>query len=261
MLESWNNAEAYERFMGRWSRLVAREFVEWLAVPPKQQWLEIGCGTGALTQAILDLGSPQTIRAIDPSGDYVSFARTQVTDGIADFGIGDISALRAEQSLYDVVVSGLVLNRVPDPAVALNEMGRVTANGGMVAAYVWDYAGGMEFLRYFWDVVMQLDDGTSDLDEGRRFPLCRPEALRGLFGESGLREISVNALEIPTVFGSFEDYWQPFTWGQGAAGSYCVSLSDQKRQTLKEGIRAKLPTKADGSISLTARAWAIRGTR
>jgi len=261
MRESWNNAEAYERFMGRWSRLIAREFVEWLAVPPSRRWLEIGCGTGALTQAILDLGTPQAIKAIDPSCDYISFANTLVRDGRADFGIGDISALRADRILYDVVVSGLVLNRVPDPAVALDVMGRVTANSGVVAAYVWDYSDGMEFLRYFWDAAVQLDDGTSNLDEGRRFPLCRPEALRELFTGSGLRDVSVTAIEIATEFGSFDDYWQPFTWGQGAAGSYCVSLSEQQRQALKENLRTKLPTEADGSISLIARAWAVRGAK
>jgi len=261
MLESWNNAEAYERFMGRWSRLVAREFVAWLAVPPSQRWLEIGCGTGALTRAILDLGSPQAIRAIDPSGDYVSFAKTEVTDGRANFDIGDISALGTEQSLYDVVVSGLVLNRVPDPAMALDVMGRVTANGGMVAAYVWDYADGMEFLRYYWDVVMQLDDGASDLDEGRRFPLCRPEALRGLFEGAGLCDVAVEAIEVPTEFASFEDYWRPFEGGQGPAPGYVATLSQPKRAELKKRLSETLPTDRDGSIRLTAKAWAVRGSK
>jgi hypothetical protein len=158
------------------------------------------------------------------------------------------------------VVSGLVLNFVSDPHAALAEMARATGKGGTIAAYVWDYAGKMELMRFFWDAAAALDPNAASLDEGVRFPLCRPEALTKLFVESGLKDVDVEPLDTTTPFRNFDDYWQPFLGGQGPAPAYAMSLDETARTRLHDRIRERLPIDANGSISLVARAWAIRAT-
>ena len=177
----WTSGAAYEQYVGRWSRQVAREFLKWVVVPPGRRWLDVGCGPGALSQAILDQAAPSAVMGIDPSTDFIAFARAQVRDGRARFEVGDARSLPSEAGRYDAVVSGLVLNFVPQPDLALAEMVRVTRPGGSVAVYVWDYAGQMQWIRYFWDAAVALDPAAWEQDEGRRFPLCQPEALAGLF--------------------------------------------------------------------------------
>ncbi len=152
-----------------------------------------------------------------------------------------------------------MLNFVPEPAKAVEEMARVTRSGGTVAAYVWDYAGRMELMRHFWDAAVALNADAFDLDEGRRFPLCGPEPLMALFGAAGLQAVEVRAIDVPTIFRDFEDYWSPFLGGQGPAPGYAMSLSEERRLALRERIRAGLPFESDGSIHLIARAWAVRG--
>jgi SAM-dependent methyltransferase len=158
----------------------------------------------------------------------------------------------------DVTVSGLVLNFVPDPGAALAEMARVTVPGGTVSAYVWDYAGRMEMIRFFWDAAAALDHDAGQLDEGNRFPLCRPEPLRELFRGRGLTGTEVTAIDITTRFASFEDYWRPFLGGQGPAPGYAVSLGSAAQARLRDLLRERLPSGSDDSIELTARAWAVR---
>lgn len=139
--------------MGRWSRLVAREFLAWLAVSPDSAWLDVGCGTGALMQGILDVEAPRSVVGIDPSEGYIGYAREHVRYDRVRFEVGDAHNLPFEAATFDAVVSGLVLNFVPEPARAVAEMKRVARPGGTVAAYVWDYAGKMELMRYFWDAA------------------------------------------------------------------------------------------------------------
>jgi len=158
-------------------------------------------------------------------------------------------------------VSGLVLNFVPDLPGALAEMARVAVPGGTVAAYVWDYAEGMEMLRHFWDAAADLDANAVQLHEGRRFPLCRPAALQTAFEQAGFGDVVVAPLEIPTPFTSFDDYWQPFLGAQGPAPAYVASLSEERRRRLREALRNSLPANSAGAIVLRARAWAVRGTR
>jgi hypothetical protein len=140
-------------------------------------------------------------------------------------------------------------------------MARAAAPGGVVGAYVWDYSGKMELIRYFFDAAAALDPAAAELDEGPRFPLCHPGALAALFEASGLEAVETRPIEIATVFRDFDDYWQPFLGGQGPAPSYAVSLSEERRAALRERLRAALPVAPDGSIPLVARAWAVRGTR
>lgn len=250
---------AYEPYVGRWSRLVAREFLAWLAAPPDGYWLDVGCGTGALTETILALASPRDVKGIDASPGFIEYARTQVGDPRARFEVGDAQALSFAAATFDVVVAGLALNFVPDPRRGLVEMARVTRSGGEVAVYVWDYAGGMQFMRHFWDAATALDARAATLVEGLRFPNCRPEPLAALFGAAGLHAVEVRAIDIPTVFRDFHDYWSPFLGGQGPAPTYAMSLTEDRRATLRERIRAGLPVAAGGTIPLTARAWAARG--
>lgn len=259
--EVWASGAAYEPYVGRWSRLVALRFLAWLAVPPGKKWLDVGCGTGALTQAILQHADPDQVRGIDRSAEYMAFARHHTHDARAQFEVGDALALPVESGAHDVAVSGFMLNFVPQPARAVEEMARAVQSGGTVALYVWDYAGKVQFMRHFWNAAAALDPQARDLDEGRRFPLCSPHALTGLFEAAGLHDVRAGALDIDTDFKDFDDYWSPFLGGQGPAPTYAVTLPEAHRTALRERLRDALPFAVDGSIPLVARAWAVRGTR
>src|SRR5512139_2685627 len=145
----WANGVDYEPYVGRWSRLVAREFLDWLALPADSAWLDIGCGTGALSQAILQIAAPRDLTGIDRSADYIAYLRSQIDDRRARFEVGDAQALPVDTSTCDAVVSGLVLNFIPQPQQAVNEMARAARSGGTVALYVWAYAGRMQMMRHF----------------------------------------------------------------------------------------------------------------
>ena len=256
----WGKAGAYDPYVGRWSRLVAREFLRWLKPPKDGAWLDVGCGTGQLTLVAVEGASVKRIVGIDPSRAYIEQARKRVGDPVATFEVGDAERLPFEGATFDCVVSGLVLNFVAHPAVGLAEMRRVCRPGGIVAAYVWDYSGRMELVRHFWDAAVALDPRASELDEGRRFPLANPTVLTTLLRDAGLRDVETLAIEVPTIFRDFDDYWSPFLGGQGPAPSYVMRLDEERRTRLREGLRARLPLGSDGSVSLTARAWAARGT-
>jgi SAM-dependent methyltransferase len=258
-LQRWESGGGYEAYVGRWSRLIAPLFIEWLDPAPDGRWLDIGCGTGALTEAILDSAEPKTVHGIDPSEDFVSSTRSRITDPRAEFSVADAQDLPGDAGAYDYTVSGLVLNFVPDPTVALAEMARVTRSGGCIAAYVWDYLGGMEMMNHFWDAANELDAEVASLDEGLRFPLCKPEPLRSLWEETGLGDVDVAPIEIDTNFRDFDDLWSPFLAGQGAAPTYAMSLDERARDAVRELLRQRLPVEPDGSIHLRARAWGVGG--
>jgi SAM-dependent methyltransferase len=256
----WAVGDAYEPYVGRWSRLVAREFLAWLGVGDGAVWLDVGCGTGALSQTVLTAAEPAAVVGIDRSAGYLTYARDQLADPRAGFVAADASRLPLADGRFDAVVSGLVLNFVPDPAQAVREMARVTRAGGRVAAYVWDYAGRMELIRFLWDAAATLDPAAIELDEGRRFGLCQPGPLAGLFQDAGLVEVGVRPIQVPTRFRDFDDYWMPFLGGQGPAPSYVMGLGEAQRAVLREELRRRLPVADDGSIPLVARAWAVGGT-
>ena len=247
--------------MGRWSRPVAREFLAWLVMPAGRRWLDVGCGTGALNQTILQYQKPLQVTGIDPSESYLSYAHQQIDDSRFTSEIGNAQALPCESASYDAVVSGLMLNFVPLPQEAVAEMMRAASPGGTVAAYVWDYSDGMQLMRHFWDAAAALDPEATRLDEGRRFSFCQPEPLEGLFRDAGLIDVEIRSIDVPTNFRDFDDYWSPFLGGQGSAPGYAMSLSEDHREALRNKIQASLPIAADGSISLIARAWAVRGQR
>jgi len=257
----WASGAIYEPYVGRWSRLVAREFIAWLDIPPGGSWLDVGCGTGALSASILEQAQPRETVGIDPSTGFITYAREHTRDPRARFETGDARALPYPDGAFDAAVSGLVLNFVPEPGQAVREMARVTRPGGTVAAYVWDYAGRMELMRHFWDAAVALDPAARELDEGRRSPMCQPGPLGDLFLGAGLSDTEVRAIDVPTVFRDFDDYWSPFLGGQAPAPKYAMVLDDDRRAALRERVRASLPIEPDGSIHLVARAWAVRGQR
>lgn len=257
----WPGGRAYEPYVGRWSRPVAREFVDWLAVRPGARWLDIGCGTGALAETILKRANPVQVDGIDPSEGFLAVAREQVRDARVRFNVGDARRLPVESATYDAVVSALVLNFIPDLPAGMTEMARAVRPGGTVAGYVWDYVGKMELMRYFWDAAVALNPAALERDEGRRFPICQPGPLQQLFEGAGLKKVEVRSIDVPTHFRDFDDYWTPFLGGQFPAPDYAMSLDEAARAALRERIRAHLPIAADGSVSLIARAWAVRGTR
>lgn len=259
--EAWASGAAYEPYVGRWSRLVAQEFLSWLAVSSGSRWLDVGCGTGALSQTILQRMAPAKVKGIDRSEGFVAFAQDQTSDERAEFEVGDAQALPVETGAWDAAVSGLVLNFVPEPGRAVEEMARAVRPGGTVAAYVWDYADKMQMMCHFWNAAVALDPQALGRDEGRRFQICNPPALTALFQAAGLENVETRAIDIATDFKDFEDFWSPFLGGQGPAPGYVTSLTEEHRASLRERIRNGLPFASDGSISLVARAWAVRGTR
>jgi len=260
-VDRWASGAAYEPYVGRWSRRVADTFLDWLAVPSGGRWLDVGCGTGALTGTILAQATPSAVLGVDTSAGFIGYAQTQIDDPRATFGIADAQALPDADGTYDAVVSGLALNFIPQPARALGEMARVTRHGGTVAAYVWDYAGEMQMMRHFWDAAVAIDPAARELDEGQRFSLCHPDALAALYREAGLQAVETRAIDIPTHFRDFADYWSPFLGSQGSAPSYVASLAEDMQAAIRDRLQASLPIAPDGSISLLARAWAVQGRR
>ena len=258
--DAWQAGDSYDLYMGRWSRQIAPLFLDWVAARDGLDWLEIGCGTGALSAAILARCNPKSLLAIDPSEGFLDKARANVPDDRVVFEVGDAQALAAQSASRDVVVSGLVLNFVPDRERALAEMKRVGRAGATVAFYVWDYpGGGVAFMRAFWNAATALDPDARDLTEDRRFPFCTRDGLTSLAAAAGLASVACTALEAATVFESFEDFWHPFTLGAGPAPGYCVKLDPAARERLRMALHDTLARQEDGSIRLKARAWAIKG--
>lgn len=245
--------------MGRWSRLVAPEFLEWLPVNEKV-WLDVGCGTGNLSYAVLNVKEPKEVLAVDSSAAFIRAAQEANRDSRLRFKVASAQSLPSEPNSFDAAVSGLVLNFVPQSERAVAEMIRVTKPGGTVGAFVWDYGEGMQMLRLFWDAAKTLDKDAAKIDEAVRFSLCSERGLESVFLECGLQNVMSKAITVATTFSSFDDYWEPFLGGVGSAPSYVATLGDTVRERLKEHLRIRLPISDDGTISLTARAWAARGT-
>jgi SAM-dependent methyltransferase len=258
--DAWLSGEAYESFMGRWSRQLADLFLAWLSPKRRSTWLDVGCGTGALTQAVCRNARPRSILGSDPSAEFVSYAARAAADCPAAFAVGTADDLPHRQGGFDFVVSGLVLNFLPRLLHAVKSMNERLRPGGTVAADVWDYAEGMHLLRVFWDEAIALDASAVALDEGRRFPLCRPEALANLFRGAGLTAVATTSLEISMVFPDFAAYWSPLLGGTGPAPVYVASLDAGARSELRGRLQRRLAT-PDGRIRIPARAFAVRGER
>jgi SAM-dependent methyltransferase len=254
----WKSGDAYEPYVGRWSRKVAAIFLDWLEIPAGSAWLDVGCGTGALTGTILERAAPRAVTGVDRSEGYVAYARDRVRNPRARFEVGDAQSLPVADGSCDAAVSGLVLNFVPEPARMIQEMRRATRSGGTVAVYVWDYSGGMEMVRRFWDAATELDPAALPQDEARRFEICAPEPLERVFHQAGLSSVEIRPLDVRAGFASFDDFWTPFLGGQGPGGSYVLSFDERRRAELRERVRSRLPFRGDGSFELSCRAWGAR---
>jgi SAM-dependent methyltransferase len=250
---------AYERFMGRWSRLLAPLLVKFAGIRDGDALLDIGSGTGALAFAAAQAAPSARITGVDPSSAYVAYAQDRAPSDRVRFVVGDAQALQMPDGSFDRVASLLVINFIPDRAKALREMIRVTRTGGIIAAVVWDYGDGMQMLRVFWDEAVALDPAAAARDE-RNMPLCREGELAALWREHGLTQVEEQPLTVDTSFPSFEDYWESFLGGQGPAGAYAASLPAARRDALRARIRRRLVGNgADRPIALRARAWAVKG--
>lgn len=255
------DAEAYERFMGRWSRQLAPLLVEFAASGDGGRVLDVGSGTGALAFSIAKLRAQAQVVGIDPSQEYVAYARSKNPfPGRVSFEVGDAQQLRFADATFDHSLSLLVFNFIPDPKRALRETSRVTKPGGRVAAAVWDYSAGMRMLRVFWDAAVAVDPGAAKHDESD-MPLCHAGELGELWRQGGLTDVAERALEITMRFASFADYWEPFVHGQGPAGAYLRGMAGKRREALHGELKRRLDVKSENApFSLTARAWAARGT-
>lgn len=257
--DAWSAGDAYELYMGRWSRGLARELLAWLKPAPRLHWLEVGAGTGALTSSIRSACDPASIVACDPSASFVEYLRSSFPAARDSFVTAAASDLPSRPGGFDMIVSGLVLNFIPEPESALTSMRERVRADGTVAAYIWDYAGGVEFLRCFWEEAVALDTSAASLDEARRFERWNAARLESLFRGAGLARIESGTITVTTAFEGFDDYWKPFLGGTGPAPSYVSKLNTQQKSALADRIRKRLAPERDGRIELTARALVVRG--
>jgi len=251
---------AYQRFMGRWSQLLAPRFAEFAGIADGWRVLDVGSGSGSLALAIASRHPGCRIVGIEPSADYVSFAASRAAGANVHFSVGAAEDLPFAAASFDAGVSLLVFNFLRNPQRALAELRRVTRPGGKVCAAVWDYADGMRMLRIFWDAASRLSPGAGQADEAR-MPLCRPGELGALWRAGGITAVEERPLEIAMRFESFDDYWEPFLLGQAPAGAYVAQLAPEDRFLLRDQLKQLLPPQANaGAFDLSARAWAVRGT-
>lgn len=255
----FTNAYAYERFMGRWSRLIAPRLVEFAKLPDNGQVLDVGCGIGTLSFAIAKICPQCNVVGIDTSKEYIDYAISHYDSANVRFEVGDAQSLAFPDATFDSCLSLLVLNFIPNAQLAMHEMARVTRPGGQVIAAIWDYGGRMEMLRKFWDVAVTLDAAAERFDE-RKMPLCHESELSQLWRSIGLYDIYQQPLEVKMNFKSFQDYWEPFLLGQGPAGAYVRQLSKDRSFILRKEIRERLGIEEETTpFTLNSRVWAIRG--
>lgn len=251
----FSNGAAYERMMGVWTRSVGDIFLDWLALPTGLAWVDIGCGTGAFTQLVVDRCAPSEIQGVDPSEGQLAFARERPAAKKAGFLLGDAMALPFEDNHFDAAVMALVLFFVPEPEKGVAEMMRVVRPGGTVAAYVWDIPNG----------GFPIDPIIAELRAMGKTPVLPPsadvsalDALEALWRRCGLDAVEARPIVVERTFADFEDYWLT-TLGAGSLGDRIAAMPDSERQRLKDGTRARLPAEANGRIVQKAWANAAKG--
>jgi SAM-dependent methyltransferase len=252
-------AEAYDRFVGRYSKALATAFLERTDVGPGQRILDVGCGPGGLTAQAAEIVGADRVAAVDPSEPFVEACRARVPG--ADVRVASAESLPFPDESFDAVLSQLVVNFLADAPAGVAEMRRVARPGGLIGACVWDYAGEMRLLRTFWDAAVELDPaGAGPLHEGHAMRYSNPDDLGALWSEAGLEGVEVSPVDVEASYDDFDDLWQPLTTGVGPAGSYATSLDPERREALRSRMSASLGD-PNGSFTLTARAWCVRGAK
>ena len=251
----FDDGAAYERYMGKWSQLVGEAFIDWLAPQPGLRWLDIGCGNGAFTEMLIARCAPSAVEGIDPSAGMLGFARTRLASAHVQFQIGDAMALPYANDSVDAAVMPLVIFFVPDPATGVGEMARVVRGGGLVTAYAWDMEGG----GFPYELV------HATLRELGVAPLATPnpaasqlDTMRGLWRGAGLVDIATREITVRRSYAGLEDYWATILGGP-SVGPRLAAMAPADIALLKSRIAARLPTAADGRITCSARANAIKG--
>jgi SAM-dependent methyltransferase len=252
----FTDGEAYERLMGRWSRLVGKTFLDWLDIPRGQRWLDVGCGNGASTEEIIARCAPSAVTAIDPSDEQLAFARTRSAAKMAKFEVDDAQKLSFGDDTFDVAIMALVLAFLPDPAKAVAEMARVVRPGGWVATYMWDIQNGGTPTTPIYVAIESLDSTVSV----RPNPTAsRLEAMRGFWEMAGLEAIETRVIRIPVSFSGFDDFWDSNTLPIGPQGKVIAGMSPDTREQLRARLRKDLPVTSDGQIVYESFANAVRG--
>jgi SAM-dependent methyltransferase len=249
------SADAYDRYIGRYSRELAPRLADFAGVEPGLRALDVGCGAGALTNELARRLGAGAVAAADPSEELAGACRERIAG--ADVRVAPAERLPWPDETFDVALAQLVVNFMADARAGVSEMARVVRAGGTLAACTWDYAEGMTMLRTFWDAALALDPEAPDESH---MPFAQPEELDGLWRETGLADVATSALEVEVAYSDFDDYWKPFLSGIGPGGAYCVSLDHERRAALEQECRIRLGDPA-GGFTLAARAWAVRGRR
>ena len=252
----FTDGEAYERLMGRWSRLVGETFLDWLDVPNGLRWLDVGCGNGAFTEELIAQCGPDTVTAIDPSDDQLAYARTQLGAKTANFQVGDAQKLPFPDGSFDVAIMALVISFVPDPDKAAAEMARVVRPGGWVATYMWDIPGGGAPTD---PVYVALESMGMTSVRPANPVVSRREALQDLWEKAGLKSIDTRVIRIPVVYSDFDDFWDSNTVLIGPQGKLIAGMSTSEREQLRTGLRDRLPAASDGRILYKSFANAVKG--
>lgn len=256
----WTNAQAYERFMGRWSRMAGHQFLNWLCLPVGLRWLEVGCGTGAFSQAIMVASRPQELICLDPSEELLSEARGRLSDKQIIVMPGDAMSLPFGEPAFDVAVSGLVLNFVPDEKRMVSEMKRVVRNGGMIASYVWDFHGGRSVAQHIGQALGERDPRYTDAaNAAQRVEGTSLTALQHLFEDEGLMSVGTTSADVKICFGSFEEYWLANTTFSSSHARQLAALTSSDSAEVRDRVRASLPQSRDGRVEYSARINCVQG--
>jgi len=249
----FSDGEAYERAMGRWSRVVGKTFLDWLDVPKGLRWLDVGCGNGAFTEEIIERCAPIRVIGVDPSNDQLTYARAR--SAAAEFRVGDAQALPFDDDEFDVAVMALVISFVPDPAKAAAEMVRVVRPGGLIASYMWDYPAGVPN----YPILAAAKSMGIDPPVPPSATFSQHDTMRHLWEGAGLEAINTRVIRIPVSYSDFDDFWMSYAVPVGTQGKLIYSMSPSAREQLRSCLREQLPTSADGRITYEAFANAVSG--
>jgi ubiquinone/menaquinone biosynthesis C-methylase UbiE len=255
----FTDGEGYERFMGRWSRAAGCLFLDWLSLPSGLKWLDVGCGTGAFTEIVQESSGASEIVAIDPSTAQISYAQSRESAEGARFQVADARSMPFEDGSFDVAVSALVLNFIPDREKAVAEMRRVVRRGGTAAAYVWDFADRRGTSQHLHSAVRDLE-GPGYRPAELNAESTTPGNLKRLFEAAALTDVVTRSFEISVTHRDFDDYWDSHTKFASPIGSHIQSMTEENRQRLKQMVRARLPIDDHGAISFTAWVNAVKGS-